>query len=76
MVLGWIDPKVNSLTNIAQAFGTSDEKYYSQSAHLSELRALRDDTERRLRAMIRDRGYANNDYLDGNAASANIKTRS
>lgn len=73
MIYAWIEPKVNSITNIYQTFGTSDEKFYSQAAHLSELRGLRDDVEKRIRSLIRDRGYLNNNYLDGNSASASIR---
>lgn len=66
MVQAWVEPKVQSITNITQFFGETDKKYYSQAAHLSELRALRNDAENRVRGMIRDRGYLNNPYLDGN----------
>ncbi len=73
MMFAWVEPKVNSITNIVQTFGTSDEKFYSQAAHLSELRALRDDMDRKVRSLIRDRGYLNNAYLDGKAKSATMR---
>lgn len=66
VALSWIEPKVNSLTSIAQFFGTSDERFYAQANHLSELRSLRDDLVSAQRGLIRDRGYVNNDYLSGN----------
>lgn len=75
MVYGWVQPKVNSITNVTQFFGTSDEKYFSQAAHLSELRGLRDDTEKKIRALTSSRGFLNNQYLDGNAASANLRNK-
>ena len=65
MIYSWLEPKVKSITNIYQNFTTSDEKYYSQAAHLSELRNLCEDCEIRIRGMIRDRGYVYNQYLDG-----------
>ena len=65
MIIQWLEPKINSTINIAQMFGSKEEKYYSQAAHLAELRALRDDLKRDQRGMIRDRGYAWNTYLDG-----------
>lgn len=65
VMYAWIEPKVNSITNIVQTFGTSDEKFYSQASHLSELRGLKDDINRKLRSAVRDRGYLNNTYLDG-----------
>ena len=73
MVYGWVQPKINSITNIVQFFGTGDEKYYSQANHLSELRALRDDAEKKIRDLTSSRGFLNNDYLDGNAASAKLR---
>lgn len=69
MVLSWVKPKVNSIVNTAQIFGTSDQKWYSQSNHLSELQNLQSNIQAELRNMIRDRGYANNTYLDGSGTS-------
>lgn len=73
MVYHWVQPKVNSITSISQMFSSSDSKWYSQASHLSELRAIRDDAQYKMRALVRDRGYVANDYLDGKAASANIR---
>ena len=65
MVYCWLEPKVKSITNIYQNFTSSEQKWYSQSQHLSELRALATDAEYRIRALIRDRGYLYNTWLDG-----------
>lgn len=65
MIVEWLSPKVNSLTNISQMFGSSEEKFYSQSNHLKEIRDLRDSIKREQKALIRDRGYIWNSYLDG-----------
>lgn len=65
MVYSWLEPKVKSITNIYQNFAASERKFYSQSQHLSELRALLSDAEVRIRSLIRDRGYLYNTYLDG-----------
>ncbi len=73
IALAWIEPKVNSLVNISQMFGSSAEKWYAQANHLSEIRALRDDLNIKQRSLIRDRGYSNNDYLDGNSASTSLR---
>lgn len=73
MVYGWVQPKVTSITNVTQFFGETDSKFYSQATHLSELRALRNDIEAKIRGMIRDRGFFKNDYLDGTAASASLR---
>ena len=65
MIVAWLEPKVNSINNIAQMFGSKEEKFYSQSQHLSELRALLNDSQKKQRRMIADRGYAWNSYLAG-----------
>ena len=65
MAVAWLEPKVHSMTNIAQFFGSKEEKFYSQSQHISELRGLVNDFKKQQRRMIADRGYAWNSYLDG-----------
>ena len=70
MIVAWLEPKVNSINNIAQMFGSKEEKFYSQSQHLSELRALLNDSKKKQRRMIADRGYAWNTYLDGVTTNA------
>lgn len=65
VVVAWLEPKINSINNIAQMFGSKEEKFYSQSQHLSELRNLVNDAKKQQRRMIADRGYAWNSYLDG-----------
>lgn len=65
MVRAWLEPKVRSITNIVQMLGTSDGKFYSQAQHLSELRALLEDSEHEIRSLVGNRGAFNNKYLDG-----------
>lgn len=65
MVVNWLKPLVTSKLNIAQFFGNSESKFYSQSNHLSELRNLYNETKLELKKMIRDYGYINNSYLGG-----------
>ena len=67
MVVEWISPKVKTTTLLNQMITNSKEsKYYSQSAHISELRGILEDTENKVREMLRDKGYNYNSYL-GNA---------
>lgn len=73
MALCWLEPKIYSLTNIAQMFSTSDERFFSQSSHLSELRNLRDDLINHQRSLIRDRGYSNNSYINGTSRSSRLR---
>lgn len=67
MVIEWIEPKVNSITNIAQMFGSKEEKFFSEANHLKQLQNLRQDMRRLQRRTIADRGYIWNSYLDGDA---------
>ena len=64
MVVEWLKPQVRSKANIAQFFGGKEQKWFSQSSHLSELRGLLEDTQLELRKAIRDRGYIYNPYLE------------
>lgn len=65
MVYEWLHNQVRSVVNTAQFFGGSEQKYYSQSAHIGELRALQDDAYKEARSFVMDRGWINNSYLGG-----------
>ena len=65
MVYEWLHNQVRSVVNTAQFFGGSEQKFYSQQAHLSELRALQDDAYSEARKFVMDRGWINNSYLGG-----------
>lgn len=65
MCVEWLSPKVNSLTGIYQTYGSKEEKFYSESQHLKEIRALWDSWKNEQRKMIRDRGYIFNSYIEG-----------
>lgn len=65
MVLEWIQPKIYSLTNIIQMFGSNEQKFYSQSGHLKTLQDVKKALKKEQGALIRDRGYIWNSYLDG-----------
>lgn len=65
MAVQWITPQVQSKVNIAQMFTGSTKKFYSQSAHLTELRALKSDMEKDLQSYILTRGSFYNNYVEG-----------
>ena len=67
MVIEWITPKINSLNNIVQVFGSKEEKFYSQSNHLNELRNLKKSLINEQRSIIKERGYIWNSYLGENS---------
>lgn len=64
MVVEWLKPQVRSKVNISQMFSGKEQKFFSQSAHISELRSLLEDTNLEIRKEIRDRGYIYNSYLE------------
>ena len=65
MVVEWVEPKVQTTTLVNQMITNSKEqKFYAQSNHLSQLRELREDAYNKVRAMLRDKGYIFNPYLE------------
>ena len=67
MIFEWINPKLKNTTLLNQMITNSKEsKYYSQAAHISELRGIMEDAENKVRSMLRDRGYIYNSYLGNN----------
>ena len=65
MVYEWLHNQVRSIVNTAQFFGGSEQKYYSQQAHMAELRNMQDDAYKEARHFVMDRGWINNSYLGG-----------
>ena len=64
MVVEWLNPQVMARTNVAQMFAGKEQKFFSQSSHLKEIKDLHDNSRIEIRKMIRDRGYIYNDYLE------------
>ena len=64
MVIEWLKPKYYSVLNTAQFFSNSDQKWYSQANHMTELREMYHKAKNDLRKIIRDRGYIYNSYLN------------
>ena len=64
MLVEWLRPQVNTHEAIKQFFGGSEQKFYSQANHLTELRALYKDAKAEFDTMIRDRGAIYNSYLE------------
>lgn len=65
MVYEWLHNQVNSKTNTMQLLAGKEQKFYSQSNHIAELRALQDDAFKEARLFITDRGITYNSYLGG-----------
>ena len=64
MTLAWLDQTLNSTELTLMMLGGKEEKFYSQSQHISELRNLRADTLREMRQLYTYDTYLNNDYFD------------
>lgn len=65
LVVEWLTPQVNTTTSIHQMITNSKEqKFYSQSTHMTAKKELYDSAYNQVRSMLRDRGYITNDYLD------------
>jgi hypothetical protein len=64
MTREWLTPQLNSTVLTAQVFSGKEEKYYSQSAHIAELRAMDESLKLEAQALSRDWTYTNNDYFD------------
>lgn len=65
MLMEWLRPHINNYNNLAQVYGSKEEKFYSQSSHLAGLRALFQQIQVEQRQLISDRGSMWNSYLNG-----------
>ena len=64
MRLSWLDQRINSTEYTNLFVGGKEEKFYSPSSQLSELRALRSDTLREMQQLYTYSTYNNNSYFD------------
>lgn len=63
MVIAWIEPQVKNVLLTKQMLGSSEEKFYAQSNHLSQLQYMLSDAKTELNKILRDYGYLNNSYI-------------
>ena len=64
MKLAWLDQRINSTQYTNLFVGGKEEKFYSPSSQLAELRALRADTLREMQQLYTYSTYNNNSYFD------------
>lgn len=64
MVRAWLAPQIRSVALTNQVFSGKESKYYSQSQHLTEMRALDADLQRQADLLFCRGTYLNNDYFD------------
>ena len=59
----WLQPQLYSALLTKQVFSDKEQKYYSQSQHLSELRALDETLKIEAQKLSRDYTYGSLEYL-------------
>ena len=65
MIMEWLRPYINNSNNLAQVYGSKEEKFYSQSSHFTGIQSIFNAAKREQRQAISDRGSAWNSYLSG-----------
>jgi hypothetical protein len=60
----WVSSQLLSVTNTLQVFSGKETNYYSQSAHLKELKDLDEKLRLEAQQLSRDYTYVNNDYFN------------
>ena len=63
VVREWLQPQLYSALLTKQVFSDKEQKYYSQSSHLSELRALDETLKIDAQKLSRDYTYGNSEHL-------------
>ena len=63
VVREWLKPQLYSALLTKQVFSDKEQKYYSQSSHLSELRALDETLKIEAQKLSRDYTYGGSEYL-------------
>ena len=63
MRLSWLDQRINSTEYTNLFVGGKEEKFYSPSSQLAELRTLRADTLREMQQLYTYSTYTNNDFF-------------
>lgn len=58
MVERWVNPRYQSTLLTSQLLSNSEQKFYSQAQHLSEMREMYEKAQTDLRKLIRDRAYS------------------
>ena len=58
LVCEWASPRYHSTLLTSQLLSNSEQKYYSQAAHLAEMKELYLKSQTDLRKLIRDYGYS------------------
>lgn len=63
MVIAWLEPEVKNVLLTKQLLTGSEEKFYSQSNHISQLEQMLATAKTEFKNILRDYGYLNNSYI-------------
>lgn len=63
MLDAWVSQYLNSTELVSQFIGGKEEKFYSQSSHIAELRAIKDENLREMNRLHNYYTYTNNPYF-------------
>lgn len=63
MVIAWLEPEVKSVLLTKQLLTGSEEKFYAQANHISQLEQMLATAKTELKNILRDYGYLNNSYI-------------
>lgn len=64
MLREWISQRLHSVTTVMQTFSGKETSFYSQAAHIKELREMDDRLRLEAQQLSRDYTYTSNDYFD------------
>lgn len=64
MLREWISQRLHSVTTVMQTFSGKETSFYSQAAHIKELREMDDRLRLEAQQLSRDYSYTDNDYFD------------
>lgn len=63
MVIAWLEPEVKNVLLTKQLLTGSEEKFYAQANHLSQLEQMLATAKTEFKNILRDYGYLNNSYI-------------
>ena len=63
MVIAWLEPEVKNVLLTKQLLTGSEEKFYAQANHISQLEQMLATAKIEFKNILRDYGYLNNSYI-------------
>ena len=63
MVIAWLEPEVKNVLLTKQLLTGSEEKFYAQANHISQLEQMLASAKVEFKNTLRDYGYLNNSYI-------------